>query len=74
MATAASNGPMVATFRDNSKAESCMVLEAISGKMVGGMRVLIDSIRNMEKARIHTQMGVDIEANGKMACSMGSAA
>ena len=70
----ASSGRMDATFRASSRAVSCMVSAAMSGKMVVGMRVRINLTRRTAKALTRTQMVADIRVSGKTACSMASAA
>ena len=68
------SGLTAATFRGNSRVVSCTESGIMCGRTVGGMRAPTGLIRNMVRAPIHTRMEAAIAANGKMVCSMVSAA
>ena len=58
------------TFKENSKAELCMVKAPMSGRMAVVMKVNTNSIRNMVLELTPIQMEVSIEVLGQMVCNM----
>ena len=69
-----SSGPMDVTSKVSSRAESCMVTETMSGKMVGNTKGITDLTRSMVRERTPTQMVASTKVSGLTACSTVSVA